>query len=126
MVEATLIVDSYGRNHMYTGDTAMVHQIYHLIVMDPGTDHLNPEKGVGIKSYRYSYTDQTVLSTLENNILMQINKYTPYTLLNVMCKSIKNRKGDYYLHVFISLNEINEVINISTDGEKTELAVIKV
>ena len=33
--------------------------------------------------------------------------------------------NDYYLHVFISLNEINEIINVSTDGEKTELAVMK-
>lgn len=125
MTEATLIVDSYGRNHMYTGDTAMVHQIYHLIVMDPGTDHLNPEKGIGIRSYRYSYTDQTILSTLENEISRQISKYTPYTLVNIMCKAIKNRKGDYYLHIFISLNEINEIINVSTDGEKTELAIMQ-
>lgn len=125
MIEATLIVDSYGRNHMYTGDTAMIHQIYNLIVMDPGTDPLNPEKGIGIKSYKYAYTDQTILSTLENNINTQIYKYTPYTLTNVMCKAIKNRKGDYYLHVFISLNEINEIINVSTDGEKTELAIMK-
>ena len=125
MTEATLIVDSYGRNHMYTGDTAMIHQIYHLIVMDPGTDPLNPEKGIGIRSYKYAYTDQTVLSNLENTISRQIGKYTPYTLVTVMCKAIKNRKGDYYLHVFISLNEVNEIINVSTDGEKTELAVIR-
>ena len=124
MIEATLIVDSYGRNHMYTGDTAMIHQIYHLIVMDPGTDPLNPAKGIGIKSYKYAYTDQVVLSRLENEIRNQISKYTPYTLINIMCKAIKNRKGDYYLHVFISLNEINQIVNVSTDGEKTELAVI--
>lgn len=125
MTEATLMVDSYGRNHMYTGDTAMVHQIYYLIVMDPGTDPLNPEKGIGIKNYRYSYTDQTVLSTLENEIRTQIAKYTPYTLSNVMCKDIKNKKGDHYLHVFISLQEINDIVNIATDGERTELAVMQ-
>jgi len=125
MTEATLMIDSYGRNVEYTGDTAMVHQIYHLVVMDKGTDELNPDKGIGIKDYYYEYTDDTILMNLENAIQDQISTYTPYTVANVICKAIKNSKGDYILHVFISLSEILQIINVSTNGEKNELALME-
>ena len=126
MIEATLMIDSYGRNVEYKGDIAMVHQIYHLIVMDKGTDELNPNKGIGIKDYYYEYKDDTVLMNLENEIRDQISTYTPYNVTNVICKAIKNSKGDYILHVFVSLNEILEIINVSTNGEKNELALMQI
>lgn len=125
MTEATLIIDAYGRNLMYTGDSAVIHQIYNLIVMDPGTDDLNPGKGIGIKSYYYEYNDSTVLMTLENKIREQIATYTPYSLANIICKGIKDSKGDFILHVFIMLRDIENIVNVSTNGEITELAVIR-
>lgn len=125
MTEATLMIDSYGRNVEYKGDIAMIHQIYHLIVMDKGTDELNPDKGVGIEDYYYEYKDDTVLMNLENEITDQITKYTPYNPTNVICKAIKNSKGDYILHVFVSLSDILEIVNISTNGERSELALLQ-
>ena len=124
MIEATLLLDSYGRNLMYTNDTAMIHQVYNLIVMDKGTDPLNPEKGVGITSYYYEYKDDTLLRDLENEIQNQISKYTPYSLVNVLCRAIKNKKGDYILHIFLSFTTLNKIVNVSTNGEKTELALL--
>lgn len=125
MTEATFMIDSYRRNTTFKDNKAMIYQIYNLIVMDPGTDSLNPEKGVGILSYKYAYDEQTVLIELENDIRNQVSNYTPYTLTNIICKSMKNKQNKSILHIFISLNELNEVINISTDGERTSLSTMQ-
>lgn len=125
MTEATLMVDSLGRNRLYTGNMVPVRQIFHLMSMDPGTDLLNPEKGIGIANYRYSYTDESLLIQLERTIREQITKYTPYTVNQIICKDIPNTKGDHILHVFIAIEESPDVIGVSTDGEKVELAMMQ-
>ena len=125
MIEATLMLDSYGRNRVYTDDTAMVHQIYHLIIMEKGTDPLNPDKGVDIESYRYEFKDDSVLMQLQQIIQKQVSDYTPYTVTNVICKAVKNRYNNYILHIFISISEFRNIINISTDGERSELGIIQ-
>lgn len=126
MKEATFITNSYGKNITYDGDRGIVHQIYHLIVMQPGTDPLNMYKGIDINKYYYEFVDDAILLDLENDIKQQIADYTPYTVLNVICKAIKNKLGKYILHTFISLREYGEIINVSTNGEKSELATIKI
>lgn len=125
MEETTFIVDSYTKNIVYEGDRGVVHQIYHLFNMVPGTDPLNPEKGINIKKYYYEFTDDTILLDLENEIRDQIRDYTPYTVLNVACKAVKHESGKYFLHTFLSLREFSDIINVSTNGESSDLATIK-
>lgn len=125
MQEATFIIDSFGKNMTYNGDKGIVHQIHHLLVMAPGTDPLNPEKGINIKSYYYEFVDDSILIDLQNKIREQIADYTPYTVLNVIVKAIKAKSEKYILHTFISLQEYQDIINVSTDGERSTLATIR-
>lgn len=126
MIETTLMVDSYGRNREYRGDTAIIHQIYNLFIMEKGTDELNIDKGIDIKKYYYAIKEDSTLMQLETEIRNQISTYTPYEISNVICKGIKNKAGKYILHVFVQLSDITEVVNVSTNGEETELAMMQI
>lgn len=125
MIETTLMIDSYGRNREYRGDTAMVHQIYNLFIMEKGTDELNPDKGIDIAKYYYAIKEDSTLMQLETEIRDQIATYTPYEITNVICKGIKNKIGKYILHVFVQLSDITDVVNVSTNGEDTQLAMMQ-
>lgn len=126
MTEATLSKDSYGRNSILKDDEAMIRQIYYLCMMKKGTDPLNPDKGCDVMSYRYSYKDDSVIMALQQEINQQIMDYTPYKVANVICKAVKNKAGNYILHIFISLNKLNSIIDIATNGERSKMSVIQI
>lgn len=126
MQEATFIVNSYGKNIAYEGDRGIVHQIYHLLNMKPGTDPLNPKKGINMPGYYYEFADDATLIELENEIRQQITDYTPYTVITIMCKDVKHKSGNHHLHTFISLREYEDIINVATNGETSELATMKI
>ena len=123
MIEASLKVNTLGQNVTYTNSTARIRQIYNLLLMKPGTDPLNPSKGCDVRSYYYQIKDDTILQLLQTKISEQIAKYTPYTIRNVLCKAIKNRQGNYILHIAISLTNSSTVV-VSTDGEQSTLNLI--
>ena len=123
MTEASLKIDSLGKNIEYKNMDAKIRQIYNLILMKPGTDPLNPEKGCDARSYYYQFNDDNVLRNLETKINDQIRIYTPYTIQSVMCKAIRNREGNYILHIMVSL--LNDVtVAISTNGEASTLNLL--
>ena len=123
MIEASLKVDSFEKNYMYTDNMAKIRQIYNLILMPPGTDPLNPSKGCDVRSYYYQFKDDESIRILENNIRDQIRLYTTYIATNVSCKAMKNKFGKYILHVVVMLQ--NQSIVISTDGEQSALNLLE-
>ena len=123
MIEASLKIDSLGKNVQYTGYDATVRQIYNLILMKPGSDPLNPKKGCDARSYYYRIKDDSIISQLENDIRDQISKYTPHKVSAVNCKAVKNKSGKYILHIIIILPNDKSVI-VSTDGEASTLNLI--
>lgn len=127
MAEATFMVDNLNQNKLLEGVKEEIQQLYQLITMYKGTDPLNPDKGVGIENYKYDYADNGILINLENEISEQIRKYTPYLSAEIGCKAIKNVDGDYILHVFIMLPNLETaVVDISTNGKGSSLALIKI
>ena len=48
--------------------------LFRLILLDPGSDPLHPEMGVGIRKYRFSIN---TLEELKNRVKEQINTYLP-------------------------------------------------
>ena len=123
MTEASLKIDSFGRNIQYTGHEATIRQLYHLILMKPETDPLNPGKGCNARSYYYQIKDDAIISQLETTIRDQIATYTPHKVINVSCKAIKNKSGKYILHIIVMLPNSRSVI-VSTDGETSSLNLI--
>ena len=123
MIEASLKMDSLGKNVQYTGVSAKVSQIYNIITMKPGSDPLNPYKWCDIRSYYYQFNEENILRTLETNIYDQIGQYTPYLVSSVQCRAVKNLKGKYILHVIVMMPDTKSII-VSTNGETSSLNLI--
>lgn len=78
--EYLLTVDKYNRPFSVTGNEAVSLNLVRLILLNPGSDPLHPEMGVGLKNYRYALS----LSELTKRIEDQINTYLPqYTNASV-------------------------------------------
>lgn len=123
MIEATLKLDSWGQNVQYTDMTAVIRQIYNLILMKPGTDPLNPEKGCDARSYYYSIKDDSIIQKLQQNITNQISKYTPYMVRGVVCKAVMNKSHNWILHIVVTLISGQTVV-VSTNSEVSALNLL--
>ena len=74
--EYLLRFDNFGNPKIYVDQQAIACLLTRLILLEPGTNPLFPEMGVGIVSkYRYLGADQE--SNLKKDIQTQINKYLP-------------------------------------------------
>ena len=118
MIEASLSLNSLNQNHQYIGDNAIIKQIYNLLLMVPGTDPLNLDKGCDTTSYYYQTKDNGRISELEQRIQDQIHTYTPYKVNNVICRGLKNNEDKWILHILITFFAGINIL-FSTDGEKT-------
>lgn len=83
------------------GKNAVGLRIMELLLMEPGSDPLHPDMGVGIRNYRYGIN---VLDDMENRIHNQINTYLPmYAVSNIaiirtpdkMCRIEIEINGDF-------------------------------
>lgn len=67
-------VDNYNKPVVYNKKQAIGLLLVRLILLEPGSDPLHPDMGVGIKNYRYTmYT----LEELRKRVEDQINTYLP-------------------------------------------------
>lgn len=71
--EYLLTVDQYNRPFSVTDKEAVALNLVRLILLNPGSDPLHPEMGVGLKRYRYALS----LGDLTKRVEKQIETYLP-------------------------------------------------
>ena len=71
--EYLMSVDVYNRPIAVDGKEGIALNILRLILLEPGSDPLHPEMGVGLKKYRYALT----MGDLEKRIQEQMETYLP-------------------------------------------------
>ena len=73
-------VDMFNNPATVSGDRAQALKIVRLILMNPGSDPLHPEMGVGLKQFRYSLnarkTDRTIFTTFKIEIWYKFYHYS--------------------------------------------------
>jgi len=74
--EYTMEVDQYNNPGVLENDDAVMALISRLMVLEPGSDPLHPDMGVGIRNYRFTNTEQG-LSELKTKISTQLQTYLP-------------------------------------------------
>lgn len=67
-------VNRFHEPQKVEGQTAIALLLVRLILLQPGSDPLHPDMGVGIRDYRYSLTQ---LEDLRDKIAEQINMFLP-------------------------------------------------
>jgi hypothetical protein len=71
--EYLMSVDKYNRPIEVNGKEAIALNIVRLILLEPGSDPLHPDMGVGLKRYRYALN----MEELTNRIQEQMDTYLP-------------------------------------------------
>jgi hypothetical protein len=74
--EYLLSVDEFSTPKVVEGKSAIGLLLSRLILLEPGSDPLHPDMGVGIKNYRFNASKDS-LSTLRDEISRQIETYLP-------------------------------------------------
>lgn len=74
--EYLLTVDEFSNPQVVEGKSAIALLLSRLIVLEPGSDPLHPDMGIGIKNYRFN-NNKDALNELKNVIINQIDKFLP-------------------------------------------------
>lgn len=86
-----LDINEFNKNASYDDIYSLVSMVQTLIIMEKGTYPNHPDMGIGIRNYKFEFMDSITLNELRDNIVNQINKYLPNTLIsNINVKTIKN------------------------------------
>lgn len=72
--EYLLTTDQFKRPKVLSNQEAIAMLLLRLILLDPGSDPLHPDMGVGIRQYRYAMGKE---EELRNRISDQITKFLP-------------------------------------------------
>lgn len=74
--EYLLTVDEFSNPQVVEGKSAVALLLSRLILLEPGSDPLHPDMGVGIRKYRFN-SNKDNLQTLQTAIEKQVNTYLP-------------------------------------------------
>ena len=74
--EYLLTVDDFSNLQVVEGKSAIALLLSRLILLEPGSDPLHPDMGIGIKNYRFN-NNKDSLNELKNVISDQINNFLP-------------------------------------------------
>ena len=72
--EYLFTINDFNEPKVVNGSEAVGLRLTNLLLMNPGSDPLHPEMGVGLKNYRYGLS---VLDQLRDRISDQIKTYLP-------------------------------------------------
>lgn len=81
--EYVIGTNDFNQPEEYLGKKAVGLLVERLLLLEPGTDPMRPEMGVGLVSkYRYMFPDK--LNELKNNVADQLERYLfPYQTVNI-------------------------------------------
>lgn len=88
--EYLLSVDNFNNPKVVNGQEAIALMLLRIILLEPGSDPLHPEMGVGLKNYRYSLSRKT---EIEDAIMAQVTQYLPeFSTSSVNIVEINDKK----------------------------------
>lgn len=108
-------VNNFNRPQVVEKHRAIGLLLIRLILLDPGSDPLHPEMGVGIRSYRYAVGR---LEELRRRVENQINTYLPcFPSSDVTIV----QTPDHVCNIEITINEVTYVYNSNEAPVKISL-----
>lgn len=110
--EYVIGTNDFNQPEEYVGKRAVGLLVERLLLLEPGTDPMRPEMGVGLVSkYRYMFPDK--LTELKNNVADQLERYLfPYQTVNIKF-SIKDKEltiditVDDYTYKYVTAEQEN-------------------
>ena len=116
--EYTLEVDEFNNPGVLEGDDAIRVLITRLLVLEPGSDPLHPDMGVGIKNYRFN-SGSNSLNELEKVISNQLSKYLPNFSNSQISLSLS---PEHILNINITIGDTTYSWNSSVNDTDSSLS----
>ena len=123
MINVTQNTDGFRRNPTIQGEEEILTRCYNLLVMTPGTDDLNPNKGCDIRKFIYTFKDDVNVLHLQREIKSQIEKYLGITVADVICRCLKTN-GTWKLHVILTITGSDKALLATADKDDTYMNII--
>ena len=97
--------DNFNQPKVVEGKEAISTLLVRLILLEPGTNQVRPEMGVGLVS-RYRYIDKENISDLKQDIYDQITRFMPqFQDVNVNVSFKKNSIDDKDIIIDIRIDD---------------------
>lgn len=117
--EYLLSVDEFSNPQVVEGKSAIALLLSRLILLEPGSDPLHPEMGVGLKRYRFN-SNKDALTELKNVIAKQVDVYLPtYQGSEVTLTLTKDKKLNIDITVgdttYVYSSEVDDTIDTIDD-----------
>ena len=119
--EYLLTVDQFSNPQVVEGKSAIALLLSRLILLEPGSDPLHPEMGVGIRRYRFN-SNKDNLQSLQNIIEKQVDTYLP-TFQGSEVQLILN--DDKTMNINITVGDTTYVYSSEVDDTIDTLSEIK-
>ena len=119
--EYLLSVDEFSNPQIVEGKSAIALLLSRLILLEPGSDPLHPDMGVGIKKYRFD-SNKDVLTEIKDNITKQLETYLPtYQGTEVQIGLTEDKK----LNINITVGDTTYVYSSEVDESIDSIADLK-
>ena len=119
--EYLLSVDDFNNPQVVEGKSAVALLLSRLIMLEPGSDPLHPDMGVGIKNYRFD-SNKNAIDEIRDSIQKQIETYLPTFQSAVIELSLDNDKT---LNINITIGDITYVYSSNVSKSENRLEDMK-
>lgn len=119
--EYLLSVDDFNNPQIVEGKSAVALLLSRLILLEPGSDPLHPEMGVGIKNYRFN-SSKNALSEIRDAVQKQVETYLPSFQNSVIEVSLKE---DKILNIHITVGDTTYVYSSEVTESDNRLEDMK-
>jgi hypothetical protein len=114
-------VDDFSNPQVVDGKSAVALLLSRLMLLEPGSDPLHPEMGVGIRNYRFN-SNKNALNELKDKIVKQVDTYLPtYQGSEVTLSLTKDKE----LNVNITVGDTTYVYSSSVEPDTSTLKDLK-
>lgn len=119
--EYLLNVDDFSNPQVVDGKSAIALLLSRLMLLEPGSDPLHPEMGVGIRNYRFN-SNKNALNELKDKIVKQVDTYLPTYQGSEITLSLTKDKE---LNVNITVGDTTYVYSSSVEPDTSTLKDLK-
>ena len=120
MKEYLLTTNNYLEPDVQEGSDAYAILLTRLLLLEPGTNPLHPDMGVGLGP-KYRYLSEDDLPVLQTRIQEQVNTYLPSDFISITQAYLQLKENSKFLQIVIVADDTKYVFDTENSSAPIEL-----
>jgi len=121
MKEYLLSTNKYAEPTTIEGSDAYGVLLTRLLLLQPGTNPLHPDMGVGLGP-KYRFLTENDMSELQTLIQEQVNTYLPSEFMNATKVFLEIKENSHYLQIIVIADDTKYVFDTENSNAPMELS----